>query len=98
MSFFSRLFGSKGAGSPANSTEPTTTAEIEYKGFVVRAAPRKEQGQFLVAGTIEKSVGGIVKQHRFVRADRSPNLDEITEMALAKARLMIDQQGDGVFG
>ena len=98
MSFLSRLFGGKGDSSSDRPPEVTATAEVDYKGFTIRATPRKEQGQFLVAGTIEKAVDGVVRQHNFVRADRSPDRDEISEMTLAKGRLMIDQQGDGVFG
>lgn len=95
MSFLNRIFGrgDKTSGSDALAA----VAEAEYKGFTIRATPRKEQGQYLVAGLIEKVVGGVPKQHTFVRADRSPNLDEITEMALTKGRLMIDQQGDDLF-
>ena len=79
------------------SDTSAVTAEVEYKGFTIRATPRKEQGQYLVAGTIEKAVDGVTRQHLFVRADRSPNLDEISEMALTKGRLMVDQQGDVMF-
>ncbi len=96
MSFLSRLFGGSKAAS-GESPEVATT-ESEYKGFTIRALPRKDGGQYLVAGTIEKTIGGALKQHHFVRADRSPDRDEISEMALMKARLMIDQQGETLFG
>ena len=96
MSFLSRLFGGKAVseGGPAGSV---STAEIEYKGFTIRATPRKDQGQYLVAGTIEKTVDGALRKHDFVRADRSPDLDEISEMSLSKGRLVVDQQGDDLF-
>lgn len=94
MSFFSKLFG---GGRGASPPPASPAAGEDYKGFVIRAAPRQEQGQFLLAGSIEKTVDGVEKRHDFVRADRSPDRDEIAEMALAKARLMIDQQGDGLF-
>lgn len=94
MSFLRKLFGIReSAGTP----EPAAaTAELDYKGFTLRAIPLKDQGQYLVAGTIEKSVDGVVKIHRFVRADRSPDRDEITEISLMKARLMVDQQGESL--
>ena len=96
MSFFRKLFGSKDAAAPAAAA--SVTAEIEYKGYVIKAAPRLDKGQFLVAGSVERTIDGTLRTHTFVRADRSPDRDEISEMALAKGRLMIDQQGDGLFG
>ena len=97
MSFLKKLFG----GGPSEKPEPreaAPTAEIEYKGFAIKAMPFKEQGQYQTAGLIERVVDGALKQHKFVRADRSPSVEEVTQLALAKGRLMIDQQGDGVFG
>jgi hypothetical protein len=95
MSLLKRLFG--GARTEAASAEPAATAEVEYKGFTIKATPFKDQGQFQTAGLIEKGSGDTVKRHRFVRADRSPSADEVTELALAKGRLMVDQQGDALF-
>lgn len=94
--FLSKLFGRKDARGEA-PVETGADVESEYKGFTIRSTPIKEQGQYRVSGSIEKTVGGIAKRQTFVRADRSPNLDEITEMGLMKARLMIDQQGEGLF-
>ena len=95
MSFLSRLFGGKGSG--REIAAETATATEEYKGFTITAMPRPDQGQYLCAGSVQKLVDGVVKQHAFVRADRSPNRDEITATALMKGRLMIDQQGDALF-
>jgi hypothetical protein len=97
MSFLSRLFGTKPMATPAPSGEGKTTGQIEYKGFVIRAVPFKENGQFQTAGVIEREVDGALKSHRFVRADRSTMLDEITELALHKGKLMVDEQGDNLF-
>jgi hypothetical protein len=95
MSLLKKLFG--GARKEAASAEPAVTAEVEYKGFVIKAMPFKDQGQFQTAGLIEKGTGDAVRRHRFVRADRSPSADEVTELALAKGRLMVDQQGESLF-
>lgn len=96
MSFLSRLFGAK-TPAVAEPTEAKVTGEIEHKGFVVRAVPFRHNGQFQTAGTIEKEVGGVRKTYRFVRADRSTAVEEVTDLALAKGRLIIDEQGDGLF-
>jgi hypothetical protein len=39
-----------------------------------------------------------VKVHEFVRADRLNSRDEAVSFALAKARQIIDEQGNGLFG
>ena len=96
MSFLSRLFGAKRptAAAPADDK---VTGEIEHKGFVVRAVPFRQNGQFQTAGTIEKEGGGVRRTYRFVRADRSTMVEEVTDIALAKGRLIIDEQGEGLF-
>lgn len=96
MSFLSRLFGSKPATS-ATPAEAQVTGEIEHRGFVVRAVPFRQNGQFQTAGTIEKEVDGVLKTYRFVRADRSTAVEEVTDLALSKGRLIIDEQGESLF-
>ncbi len=97
MSFLSRLFGSKSASPAAAAGEAKTTGQVEYKGFTIRAVPFKENGQFQTAGVIEREVDGVLRSLRFVRADRSTMIDEITELALNKGKLMVDEQGDALF-
>lgn len=96
MSFLSRLFGAKPPASAAPA-EAKVTGELEHRGFLVRAVPFRQNGQFQTAGTIEKEVGGVLKTYRFVRADRSTAVEEVTELALAKGRLIIDEQGESLF-
>ena len=95
MSFLSKLFGRKAEDAPAPAAQ--ATGELDYKGFVVRAVPFKQNGQYQTAGTIEKTVDGATKTYRFVRADRSTMVEEVTELALAKGRMIIDEQGEGLF-
>lgn len=91
MSFWKSLFGGKAeSGNPAR--------EAEHNGFLIQAAPYPEAGQYQVAGTISKEVGGVRKEHRFVRADRFATLDEAAEFALMKGRQIVDQQGERIFG
>ena len=53
--------------------------------------------EFQLSGTIEKDVGGVVKRHDFVRADRFSSREEAQSFTLAKGRQIIDEQGEGVF-
>jgi hypothetical protein len=93
MSFLKKLFG-------GGATEPSAanTASLEYDGFSIQATPYQEQGQWQMCGVIEKTIGGALKSHRFVRADRFAAQDQAVEMTQMKARQIIDQMGDKLFG
>jgi hypothetical protein len=95
MSFWKKLFGGGGGGEGAGAA--AEGAPVDYRGFTIRPAPYPEAGQYQTAGIITKTVGGAVKEHRFVRADRYPSLDVATEFSLSKARQIIDEQGERLF-
>jgi len=95
MSFWKSLFGGKTADE-APAQQPAGEA-VEYNGYVVRAAPLKDGGKFLTAGTISKEVDGVRKEHNFVRADSHGSFDEAVSFSLTKARQIIDLQGDRMF-
>ena len=96
MSFLKKLFGF-GSGDTGATPAPAASA-VEYKGFIIRPAPYKSDGgQYQVAGVIEKDIDGMRHEHRFIRADRHPTLEDATEIALAKARLIVDEQGERMF-
>ena len=98
MSFLKSIFGSSKPQVEAAPTAAKVTGQLDYNGFVIRAVPFKENGQFQLAGTIEKEIDGTLKTHRFVRADRSNGVEEVTALALAKGQKIIDEQGDALFG
>ncbi|HLH49899.1 MAG TPA: HlyU family transcriptional regulator [Roseiarcus sp.] len=93
MSFLHALLGRREATAPQKASEP-----VEYKGFIIRAAPYKSEGHFQTAGVIEREIGGVRKEHRFVRADAFASYDDAVAFSLGKARQMIDLQGDRIFG
>lgn len=95
MSFWKSLFGG-GEAKPAAGT-PTTARSVEHNGFRIAAQPYVEAGQYQLAGTISKEVGGVLKEHRFVRADRFAAAEDAAEMAIVKGRQIIDQQGERIF-
>jgi hypothetical protein len=92
MSFWKSLFG----GGAAESAEKAS-APVEYNGYMITAAPYKAEGQYQTAGTITKDVGGVVKEHKFVRADRHASYDDAVEFSLSKARQIVDQSGERMF-
>lgn len=92
MSFFKKLFG--GAGPVAEAPAKT----LEYKGYTIQPKPFQEGGQYQTCAIISKEIDGAVKEHRLIRADRFPSLDDATETTIRKARQVIDEQGDRIFG
>lgn len=91
--FLRRLF-SPGSGA---SEMPRADASVEYNGYTITPAPEKEPGGWRLAGTISKGTGGDRKVHHLVRADTSPDRDAIVAMMIAKAKRLIDEQGDRLF-
>jgi hypothetical protein len=91
MSFWSGFFGRREAKA-ASAPEP-----VEYKGFIIRAEPFENDGQYQTAGVIERDIGGVRKQHRFIRADAFPSYEDAASFSLSKARQMVDLQGERMF-
>lgn len=95
-SFFKDLWSRLGRGEVRR--EPEVAAEaVEYKGFRIRPAPYPSRGQFQTAGVIEKDFGTETKEHRFVRAETHASKDDAVTFSIAKARQIIDEQGDRLF-
>lgn len=95
MSFLKRLFGGGGGG---DAQAPAAAKEIEYKGFAIKATPYKEGGQFQTCGVVSKDIDGVVKEHKFIRADRFSTLEDAVEVSLTKGRQLVDEQGERMFG
>ena len=84
--------GVGGSGGGEGAAAPSAQAE-EHKGFRITPRPIKEGGQYRVAARIEKDG----RVHDLVRADTMTSLDEAMSISLAKARQMIDEQGERLF-
>ena len=97
MSFWKKLFGGGGGGDGGSDAAAKPVSATEHKGFTIEARPYKESGQFQVAGVIAKGEGEARKEHKFIRADRFPSIEEAADFALMKGRQIVDQQGDRVF-
>ena len=70
---------------------------IEYNGYRIRPAPYRREGQYQTCGVIEKEVDGELRAHRFIRAELHPSREAAVEFSIAKARQIIDEQGDRMF-
>ena len=93
MGFLSKLFGGSGEG----SGEPAPAAQETIEGVHVLATPMKEGGQYRLAATLRKEIGGETREHRLIRADLFQSREEAASMAIAKARQVIKEQGDRLF-
>jgi hypothetical protein len=91
MSWLKKIFGGgEGLGSSAGAAQ-------EYKGFSIVPTPIKESGQWRLSGLISKEIDGVMKEHKFIRADLFSSKDEAEQFAVSKAQLIIDQSGEGIF-
>jgi len=93
---FAKLKAALGRLAGGAAEEPAAEP-VEYKGYRIRPAPYRNNGQFQTAGVIEKDDAQGTKAHRFVRADTHPTRDAAVAFAIAKAKQIIDLQGDRMF-
>ena len=91
MSFFRKLFGG------GKAAEPEAAQAEEYNGYTLQPAPYQEAGQWQMCGVISRQVDGVLKEHRFVRADRFPSREDAIEFTLKKARQIVDLNGERLF-
>ncbi len=94
MSFLSNLFNALTSG---NSESASTKNAVEYNGYLIIPSPQKEGGEYRVAATITKGKGETQQKHNFIRSDLMSSRDECMELSIRKAKLTIDQLGDGLF-
>ncbi len=96
MSFLKRLFG--GGGETKQPAAAAVAKEIEHKGFIIRATPYKaEGGQYQTCGIVAKDIGGVMKEHKYIRADRFAALDDAVDISLKKGQQLVDEQGERIF-
>ena len=94
MSFWKSLFG----GGSASESE----AQARRAGRIQRLHhPRRAlQGRGAVPDRRHRSPrrsAACAKEHKFIRADRHASYDDAVEFSLAKARQIVDQQGERMF-
>ena len=102
-SFLSGLFGkliggSAGANDGGNAANANGGEAEVYQGYTIIPSPRPNGGQYNTAGLITREIDGEVKKHQFIRADTHAGREEAIRHSLTKARQIIDEQGDRLFG
>ncbi|MDJ0630039.1 MAG: HlyU family transcriptional regulator [Rhodobacter sp.] len=89
MSLLSRLLG--------RGKEPAAEPEV-YKDYRIFSEPMQESGGYRIAARIEKEISGELKCHQMIRADTCSSFEEASSLSLGKAKALIDEQGDALFG
>ena len=90
MSFLKKLFG--GIENP-----PQEQVGETYEGFHITPTPEREGTHYRICARIEKEVNGETLSHTLIRADTIGDADEAAAASVAKAKQMIDEQGDLLF-
>ncbi len=86
-----------GGGEDDTAPAPSGPA-VDYEGYAIHPAPRRQGSQWLTAGLIAKEYPDGVKEHHFIRAETHASQDDAQAFALVKARQIIDERGDRLFG
>ncbi len=94
MSFLKRLFG----GGKTKDADAASGPSETHEGFTIVATPYENNGRWQLCGIISREVDGVLKEHRFVRADSFAARSEAEEMTLFKARQIIEQSNGRLFG
>ena len=98
MSFLKRLFGGGGGGAEGEPKSAAPAKQVEHKGFLISATPYKADGQYQTCGVVSKEIDGVVKEHKFIRADRFAGLDDAVDISIKKGIQLVDEQGERTFG
>ena len=91
--FLRNLFG---AGAPGAGDQDAANT-VEYNGYLIRPAARRQGSQWLTVGVISKAFDADVKEQHFIRADTYSSKQDADACAITKARQIIDEQGDKLF-
>ncbi len=95
MSFLKKLFG---IGGGAKADAEVSGPSEEHEGYTITATPYEANGRWQLCGVISREVDGVLKEHKFIRADNFASRAEAENMVLFKGRQIIDQSGGRLFG
>lgn len=96
LSFLKTLWGRLSGGADAPSSTEVFES-VQYKGYGIRPAPYRVNGQFQTAGVIQKAFPDGLKEYRFVRAETHASKEDAAAFAVRKGQQIIDEQGDLIF-
>ncbi|WP_375055805.1 HlyU family transcriptional regulator [Zobellella sp. DQSA1] len=79
----------------------TTTAPhfepVSYQGFDIYPEPKAESGQYRLQGRIVQLKDGTQRGYLLIRSDVLPSAEQAAELMIAKAKRVIDENGEHLF-
>lgn len=93
IDFFKKLRGDSTSSNDVREGDPTP-----YNGYTITPVPSQQSGQYLAAGRISKAFPDGERAKSFIRADAHSSWDDACATAVNKAKRIIDEQGDQLFG
>ena len=84
-------------GGGGGKAQGKATASESYKGFDITAEPKRQGSSWVTAGVIRMTIEGVVKEHRFVRADTHSAEEDAVSFSIRKAKQIIDEQEKTLF-
>ncbi len=92
MGFLSRLLGKE-----VSESTPETTL-VNFEGFTIKPAPKKQHGSFVTAGYIYRpDASGENREHFFIRADTHSDFETACQHSVFKAKQIINESGERIF-
>ncbi|MCS7268709.1 MAG: HlyU family transcriptional regulator [Geminicoccaceae bacterium] len=86
------------SGSARSGAQAHPSAAVEHHGFKITPMLRQQGGQYLTCAIIEKDFPEGPRRYELIRADTHSSAEEAKAFAILKARRLIDEQGDRLFG
>ncbi|OIN10419.1 HlyU family transcriptional regulator [Oceanisphaera psychrotolerans] len=68
-----------------------------YQGFDIHPEPMAEGGQYRLHGRITRLKDGELQEYRLIRSDLLPSAEQAAELMIAKAKRVIDENGERIF-
>jgi len=91
MGIFSKLMGKTQESAPQMQA-------VEYNGYQIRPAPKKQGGNYVTAGSICKTDdSGELQEFSYIRADTHTDYEAACQHAVFKGKQIINEKGDRIF-
>jgi hypothetical protein len=79
------------------SSSPVSEYQVIYKDFIIKPKPKKIKGSYTTEGIISKEISGSFFEKTFIRTDTFSKKEDAAELAERKAKIIIDELGEGIF-
>ncbi|MFQ6024500.1 MAG: HlyU family transcriptional regulator [Acidiferrobacterales bacterium] len=86
------------SGKHENSDPTRNQVAVNYKGYTIIPTPQKVGAGWTTEGDISKEIDDVPKSQHFIRVDTFTDRDEAISYSIVKAKRIIDEQGDALFG